>query len=103
MESDDILYREFLDGDTASYDQLMIRYCDSLTMFLYGFLHDWQDSEDLMIESFARVMVKKPKIGEGSFKAYLYKTARNLASRFHSIISRTIPINTVHISRISTQ
>ncbi len=88
MDSDDSLYREFLAGETSSYDQLMIRYGDSLTMYLYGYLHDFQDSEDLMIEAFARIMVKKPKIGEGNFKAYLYKTARNLASRFHSVMSR---------------
>ena len=88
MDTDDSLYGEFLAGDTSSYDQLMIRYGDSLTMYIYGYLHDFQDSEDLMIEAFARIMAKKPRIGEGNFKAYLYRTARNLASRFHSIMTR---------------
>ena len=41
-----------------------------------------------MIEAFARIMVRKPKIGEDSFKAYLFRTARNLASRFHTRRSR---------------
>ena len=84
MRSDDELYRSFLSGDPSSYDELMIRYGDSLTIFLNGYHHDWGDSEDLMIEAFARIMVKKPRIREGGFKAYLYKTARNLSSRFHS-------------------
>ena len=88
MVSDDILYSAFLSGDTSSYDELMIRHGDSLVYWLNGYLHDWHDAEDLMIEAFARIMVKKPKIGEGAFRAYLYKTARNLAIRFHERKSR---------------
>ncbi|MBR6403672.1 MAG: RNA polymerase sigma factor [Eubacterium sp.] len=84
MQTDYELYTEYLHGDTSSYDELMIRYGDSITTYLYGYLHNWQDSEDLMIEAFARIMVKKPSIREDGFKAYLYKTARNLASRHHS-------------------
>ena len=38
-----------------------------------------------MIEAFARLFVKKRPIhGPGSFKAYLYKTGRNLALRHQS-------------------
>ena len=36
------------------------------------------------LEAFARIMVKKPLIGDGKFRSYLYRTARNLASRFHA-------------------
>ena len=78
MHTDDELYHLFLSGDTTSYDELMIRHGDSLTVYLNGYLHDWQDSEDLMIEAFARIMVKRPRMSEGKFKAYLFKTARNL-------------------------
>lgn len=88
MLTDDELYHLFLKGDTNSYDELMIRYGDSLTVYLNGYLHDWQDSEDLMIEAFARIMVKRPRMNEGKFKAYLFKTARNLASRFYSVKRR---------------
>lgn len=88
MPGDHELYSLFLAGDTKAYDELMIRYGDSLTVFLNAYLHDWHDAEDLMIEAFAAIMVKRPRIGEGSFKAYLYRTARNLASRFHSGRSR---------------
>ena len=59
----------------------MLRYGDSLTSYLHAVLHDRQDAEDLMIETFARIMVKKPGISEGAFKAYLFKTGRNLALR----------------------
>lgn len=82
MERDDELYGRFLTGDTAAYDALMLRYGDRLTLYLNGYLHDFQDAEDMMIEAFARIMVKKPHIRDGGFKAYLYKTGRNLAYRF---------------------
>ena len=86
--SDDILYSRYLDGDTEAFDQFKIRYGDSLTGYLYRYLHDWQDAEDMMIESLARIMAKRPRISEGCFKAYLYKTGRNLALRFHSRLTR---------------
>ena len=83
LKSDSELYKLFLSGDQAAYDELMIRHGDGLTFYLNGYLHNLQDSEDLMIDAFARIMVKKPCIREGGFKVYLYKTARNLAARFH--------------------
>ena len=86
--SDLTLYNLFLSGDTGAYDALMLRHGDSLVFYLNGYLHDWHYAEDLMIEAFARIMIKKPKLKEDAFKAYLYKTARNLASRFHEKLSR---------------
>lgn len=93
MQNDDTLYSLFLSGITSAYDELMIRHGDSLTFYLYGYLRNWQDSEDLMVEAFARIMVKKPHIRNGGFKAYLYKTARNLANRFHSRENRVKNFN----------
>ena len=86
--ADGVLYDQFLRGETSAYDQLMIRHGDSLTRYLYGYLHDWHEAEDLMIEAFARVMVKRPSIQENAFKAYLFRTARNLALRFRERRSR---------------
>lgn len=77
--ADGELYRSFLDGETTAYDQLVTRYGDSLTMYLFGYLHDWQNAEDMVIEAFARIMVKRPSIRDGAFKAYLFRTGRNLA------------------------
>ena len=81
--NDSTLYGEFLKGDNTAYDKLMLRYGDALTMYLKGFLYSWEDAEDLMIEAFARIMVRKPRIEEGLFKAYLYTTAHNLVARFY--------------------
>ena len=87
MQNDDALYDAFLSGSSQAYDELITRYSDSLTVFLFGYLHDRQDAEDMMIETFARIMTKKPYIRTGGFKAYLFKTARNFAARFHSTAS----------------
>ena len=81
--TDDELYSRFISGDTDSFDRLLIRYGDSLTRYLYGYLKSPEDAEDMMIEAFARVMAKAPHISEGAFKSYLFKTGRNLAIRFH--------------------
>lgn len=88
MVGDDELYERYRDGDAAAYDELMIRHGDGLVLFLYGYLRSMEDAEDLMIEAFARLMVKKPDIHKDGFKAYLYKTARNLAARMHRRRSR---------------
>lgn len=83
MRSDDELYSAFLTGDGNAYDELMIRHGDDLLIYLNGYTHNFHDAEDLMIDAFARIMVKKPSIGEGNFRAYLFRTGRNLATRFH--------------------
>ncbi len=86
--TDDELYRQYLAGENSAFDELMLRYGDSLTLYLAAILHDWHDAEDLMIEAFARIMVKRPAIRRG-FKAYLFKTGRNLAVRFAARQGRT--------------
>ena len=79
--SDDRLYRQYLAGDTAAGDQLMLRYGDALTAYLNAFLHHPQDAEDLMLDCFSVILVGKPEIREGNFRAYLFRIARNKANR----------------------
>lgn len=79
--SDDQLYRQYLSGDAAAGDQLMLRYADALTAYLNGFLHNAHDAEDLMLDCFTVILVNKPNISDGLFRAYLFKMARNKANR----------------------
>ena len=83
MFSDDELYRRYLAGDIASFDALIAKYSGRLVLYLTGLTHDTQDAEDLAIDTFAAVMLKKPVIRPGGFQAYLYRAARNRATRFH--------------------
>ena len=82
--TDDILYRRYLGGDEDSLSALMERHGDKLTLYLDGCLHDLHESEDLMIEVFAYLIAKQPRIRDGGFKAYLYKAARHMALRHKS-------------------
>ncbi|MBP5184666.1 MAG: sigma-70 family RNA polymerase sigma factor [Lachnospiraceae bacterium] len=79
--SDDQLYKQYLAGDGSAGDSLMIRYADVLKAYLDSFLHNPQDAEDLMLDCFTIILVRKPAIKEGGFKAYLFKVARNKATR----------------------
>jgi RNA polymerase sigma factor (sigma-70 family) len=73
-----------LGGDEDSLSALMERHGDKLTLYLDGCLHDLHESEDLMIEAFAYLIAKQPRIRDGGFKAYLYKAARHMALRHRS-------------------
>jgi len=77
--SDDELYSNFIQGQAESFDELTIRYGDALIIYLNNILHNIQDAEDVTVEAFARILVKSPAIRSGGFRAYLYKTAHNLA------------------------
>jgi RNA polymerase sigma-70 factor (ECF subfamily) len=86
--TDDQLYRDYLDGDSTAGDRLMLRYGDSLTAYLDGFLHDPQDAEDIMLDCFAAIFVDRPRIGEGKFRAYLFRTAWHKACRMRKLRSK---------------
>ena len=100
MPSDDELYSEFLAGKTESFDELMIRYGDKLTLYLKGYLASMEDAEDMMIEAFSRIMFKKPKIKEGNFKVYLFRTGHNLVANFYRHFSK---IDVVDIDNLESE
>ena len=79
--TDDQMYRSYLAGDLTAGDQLMLLYADALTAYLDGFLHNAHDAEDLMLDCFTVILVDKPRIAQGNFRAYLYRVARNMAVR----------------------
>lgn len=96
MMSDEEAYRQYLHGDEAAAQVLVERYGDALTLYINGVLNDLSESEDLMIEAFAQVFAKeRPIRDEGCFKAYLYRTARNLAVRCKTRRRFFLPLNDV--------
>ncbi len=79
---DERFYRQYINGSQEAADRLVDLYADALTLYINGFVEDVHEAEDLMIEAFALIFAKeRPIKGEGSFKSYLYKIARNLAFR----------------------
>lgn len=81
MVCDESLYRQYLNGDDAGLETLMKKYGDSLTLYIDGYLHDIHEAEELMLDVFAYLFTKKPRIRDGGFKAYVYKAARHMALR----------------------
>ncbi|MBR4410234.1 MAG: sigma-70 family RNA polymerase sigma factor [Firmicutes bacterium] len=83
MKNDEILYHQYQAGDENAADQLVERYGDALTIYIYGFTGNIHDAEDLMIEAFSLMFAKARPVSEpGSFKGYLFKIGRNLAGRY---------------------
>lgn len=71
-------YYRFLQGDKKSFERIVELYSDSLVNFSYGFLRDRAAAEDVMMDTFVSIIVKKPKFRqESAFKTYLFRTARN--------------------------
>ena len=81
MACDESLYHQYLSGDDAGLEALMRKYGDPLTLYIDGYLNDVHEAEELMLDVFAYLFTKKPKIRDGGFKAYLYKAARHMALR----------------------
>ena len=84
MTCDESLYRQYLSGDDEGLNALMRKYGDPLTLYIDGYLHDVHEAEELMLDVFAYLFTKKPRIRDGGFKAYLYKAARHMALRHKS-------------------
>ena len=84
MACDETLYRQYLSGDDEGLEALMEKFGDPLTLYIDGYLHDVHEAEELMLDVFAYLFTKKPKIRDGGFKAYLYKAARHMALRHKS-------------------
>ena len=81
MTCDETLYRQYLSGDDEGLNALMKKYGDPLTLYIDGYLHDVHEAEELMLDVFAYLFTKKPRIRDGGLKAYLYKAARHMALR----------------------
>ena len=80
MIIDEVLYERFWNGEKIAADELVHRHGDMLVLFLNSYVKDIHEAEDLMIEAFAQMFVRRRSVSEdGSFRAYLYKTARRLA------------------------
>ncbi len=73
-------YRRFLDGNDEGLAEIVRNYRDGLTLFLNGIVNNIDVAEDLMEETFFKLITKKPKFNaKYSFKTWLYTIGRNVA------------------------
>lgn len=79
VADEELIYR-FQNGDVYAFDQLVYRYKDPLINFVYNFLGDRIDAEDVVQETFLRVFKKKHMYRNiAKFSTWIYTIAGNLA------------------------
>ncbi len=67
-------------GDEAAFKELMRRYSNQITNFVYRMLEDYDRAVDLAQETFVRVYLNIDRYqATYSFSTYIYKIAHNLA------------------------
>ncbi len=67
-------------GDEAAFGEIMDRYRNPLTNYLYRFLNDYEEAVDLVQETFVRVYFALDRYHtQFAFSTYIYRIATNLA------------------------
>ena len=73
-------YRRFLDGDDKGLAEIVRDYRDGLILYLNGVVNNICVAEELMEETFFKIITKKPRFNtKYSFKTWLYTIGRNVA------------------------
>ena len=80
-ETDEELYRVYLaEGSEDALRELLLRHRESLTLFLFGYVRNMDDAEELMLDAFAAAASGTARFdGRSSFKTWLFAIGRNLA------------------------
>lgn len=74
------VYSRFFRGETQAIAEIAQTYRLGLTLFINGYVRDMETAEDLASETFATLLIKRPKIkNQSSFKTYLYSMGKNAA------------------------
>ena len=78
--TDEMLIKNFQNGDENAYAELVRRYKDKILNFIYRFTGDITAAEDLAQDTFLKVYIKKDSYYEiAKFSTWLYTIAGNLA------------------------
>jgi len=73
-------YRRFLDGDDKGLAEIVRDYRDGLILYLNGVVNNISVAEELMEETFFKIITKKPRFNaKYTFKTWLYTIGRNVA------------------------
>ncbi|MCJ7812411.1 sigma-70 family RNA polymerase sigma factor [bacterium] len=78
--TDEELIKLFQEGDVYAFEQIVHRYKDPLVNFIYHFVGNRIDAEDIVQETFLRVFKKKNLYRNvAKFSTWIYTIASNLA------------------------
>lgn len=80
MDSGAENYRRFLEGDDGGMEEIIRDYKDGLILYLNGLVGNIHIAEELMEDTFFKLVTKKPRFsGKSLFKTWLYAIGRNAA------------------------
>lgn len=80
MLSDHQLMESVAGGDESAFGEILRRYRDRITNFIFRFLNDREEAIELAQEAFVRVYFAAGRYHSGyAFSTYLYRIAANLA------------------------
>ena len=95
-------YRRFIEGDWDGLVDIIRDYKDGLILFLNGYTHNICLAEELMMETFVRLVVKKPKYSpKCSFKTWLYTIGQNITIDYLRRNSKTVYISAEEMQNLS--
>lgn len=78
--TDEELILSFQDGNESSYNEIVRRYKDRLVNFVYRYVGSFDESEDVVQDTFVKVYVSKHLYKEiAKFSTWIYTIAINLA------------------------
>ena len=99
LYSDEDLISRFQAGDKNAYVELVNRYKDKLTNFVYYFLKDEELSEDIVQDTFIRLYEKKHYYKPvAKFSTWIYTIARNLAN---TELRKKNRVRTMYLSQLN--
>ncbi len=76
---EELIYR-FQEGNNNAYNEIVRRYKDRLINFVYRYVGNYDDSEDIVQDTFVKVYVSKHLYKEvAKFSTWIYTIAINLA------------------------
>ena len=80
MDTGAASYERYLQGDDGAVEALVEEYKNGLTLYLNSIVGNIFTAEELMEETFFRLITKRPRFsGKSSFKTFLYAIGRNAA------------------------
>ena len=91
--SDAELLQAFTQGDATALDKLVDRYRQPLFAWLLGMTANRADAEDLFQEVWFRVIRHAARFKDVSFRAWMWKIARNLLIDFRRKCKPTISLD----------
>ncbi|RPI19382.1 MAG: sigma-70 family RNA polymerase sigma factor [Ignavibacteriae bacterium] len=78
--SDEQLIFNFQEGDNSAYNEIVKRYKDRLTNFIYRYVGSYDECDDIVQDTFIKVYVSKHLYKEiAKFSTWIYTIAINLA------------------------